>query len=279
MNILWMVTCLISFMKRIDWKKGSGEFVACAVICPLICAIVIIMCSYIQLTISLRQLTNALNVCGRSASVCTSLEDAEKQSLLVAESAINNRNISDIHTKVEYANGDKEWNSGVLLLVTISARIETVAPYLTSGIRIKKTIVSVENSTLETSDINLLAATIATESSPSDEKGMLAVGTVIMNRVDSPSYPNTLYDVIYQSGQFAVTWESSNFKKYVLNGAPDEAVACAQKILKGERTEILKEQKCTQFRTHKYYDGNGHYINSENYHPRGIDISGNWFFW
>ena len=38
---------------------------------------------------------------------------------------------------------------------------------------------------------------------------MLAVATVIMNRVASPAYPNNLRAVIYQSGQFAPTWNGS----------------------------------------------------------------------
>lgn len=41
------------------------------------------------------------------------------------------------------------------------------------------------------------------ESNRSSEEGMLAVGTVVMNRVGAPGYPNSICGVVGQSGQFA----------------------------------------------------------------------------
>ena len=41
------------------------------------------------------------------------------------------------------------------------------------------------------------------ESNRSSEEGLLAVGTVVMNRVASPDYPNTICGVVGQPGQFA----------------------------------------------------------------------------
>lgn len=35
------------------------------------------------------------------------------------------------------------------------------------------------------------------------------VGSVVLNRVASPNFPNTIYDVIYQSGQYACTWDGN----------------------------------------------------------------------
>ena len=35
------------------------------------------------------------------------------------------------------------------------------------------------------------------------------VGSVVLNRVASPYYPDTIYDVIYQPGQYAPTWDGS----------------------------------------------------------------------
>ena len=57
------------------------------------------------------------------------------------------------------------------------------------------------NTNVSTTDVALLAAILQCEAGSYD--GMLAVATVIMNRVASPAYPNTLRAVIYQSGQFA----------------------------------------------------------------------------
>jgi len=41
------------------------------------------------------------------------------------------------------------------------------------------------------------------ESNRSSEEGMLAVGTVVMNRVGAPGYPGTICGVVGQPGQFA----------------------------------------------------------------------------
>ena len=38
------------------------------------------------------------------------------------------------------------------------------------------------------------------------------VGSVVLNRVNSPYYPDTIYDVIYQPGQYAPTWDGSIHK-------------------------------------------------------------------
>ena len=52
------------------------------------------------------------------------------------------------------------------------------------------------------SEQELLAALIYCEAGNQPYEGQVAVGAVVMNRVRSGSYPNTITDVIYQSGQF-----------------------------------------------------------------------------
>ena len=51
-------------------------------------------------------------------------------------------------------------------------------------------------------DITLLAALIECEAGSTNYEGMLAVGSVVVNRMKHRYYPNTLRGVIYQSGQF-----------------------------------------------------------------------------
>ncbi len=53
-----------------------------------------------------------------------------------------------------------------------------------------------------TNDATLLAALIQCEAGSESYEGKLAVGAVVVNRVKSGSYPNTVYDVIFASGQF-----------------------------------------------------------------------------
>ena len=51
-------------------------------------------------------------------------------------------------------------------------------------------------------DKELLASLIFCEAGNQHYEGQVAVGAVVMNRVKSGSYPDSIADVIYQSGQF-----------------------------------------------------------------------------
>ena len=52
-------------------------------------------------------------------------------------------------------------------------------------------------------DVDLLARIISAESRGESYLGQVAVGAVILNRIASPSFPNTLAGVIYQPGAFS----------------------------------------------------------------------------
>lgn len=70
------------------------------------------------------------------------------------------------------------------------------------------------------------------ESNRSSAEGMVAVGTVVMNRLADPRYPNSVCGVVGQSGQFAdgVMW------KPMSEGASLRlARAMATRVLRGER--------------------------------------------
>lgn len=55
------------------------------------------------------------------------------------------------------------------------------------------------------SDLNLLAALVWAEAGDQPiPEGLCYVCDVVLNRVDSPAWPNTIADVIYQPGQFSV---------------------------------------------------------------------------
>lgn len=52
-------------------------------------------------------------------------------------------------------------------------------------------------------DVALLARVINAEARGEPYQGQVAVGAVIMNRVESAEFPNTIAGVIYQKGQFS----------------------------------------------------------------------------
>ena len=51
-------------------------------------------------------------------------------------------------------------------------------------------------------NINLLARIISAEARGEPYAGQVAVGAVILNRIEHPSFPDTLSGVIYQDGAF-----------------------------------------------------------------------------
>ncbi|MGG0487213.1 cell wall hydrolase [Priestia aryabhattai] len=50
---------------------------------------------------------------------------------------------------------------------------------------------------------DLLARLVRAEAESEPFAGKVAVATVVLNRVDNSSFPNSIHDVIYQSGQFS----------------------------------------------------------------------------
>ena len=59
-----------------------------------------------------------------------------------------------------------------------------------------------ETSQSASGDVELLARLISAEARGEPYTGQVAVGAVVLNRVESPSFPNTMSGVIYQSGAF-----------------------------------------------------------------------------
>ena len=79
-----------------------------------------------------------------------------------------------------------------------------------------------------TSNVNLLARLIHGESRGEPYTGQVAVGAVVMNRVKSSNFPNTISGVIYQSGAFDAVGDGQ------INMSPDStAKKAAQDAING----------------------------------------------
>ncbi len=85
------------------------------------------------------------------------------------------------------------------------------------------------------SDVAMLAALIECEAGGESYEGKLAVGSVVMNRVASSHFPNTMIEVIYQSGQFSPV-ASGRFAQVLARGASKDCVQAANEVLAGTRT-------------------------------------------
>lgn len=76
-------------------------------------------------------------------------------------------------------------------------------------------------------DVNLMANVIYYENWYTDAEKETAywTGAVVLNRVKSDKFPNTIHDVLYQRGQYSTT------KKFFTKEIPKECYEMAQKIL------------------------------------------------
>lgn len=80
-----------------------------------------------------------------------------------------------------------------------------------------------------------LAMTIYHEARGEPVLGQLAVAQVVMNRVDSPRFPDDICGVVTQSDQFSYAWSAP-----VEQGAWNLAVAIAEMVLTGETIEVTR---------------------------------------
>ena len=86
-----------------------------------------------------------------------------------------------------------------IIFITITIYIILTILFL---FKINKQMEVYATSSANTSNVQLLARAINGEARGEPYEGQVAVGAVIMNRVKSPSFPNTISGVIYQSGAF-----------------------------------------------------------------------------
>ncbi len=95
---------------------------------------------------------------------------------------------------------------------------------------------STESSAAEvsSSDLDLLAALIYCEAGNQPMEGKIAVGQVVMNRVASSSFANSIHDVIYESGQFTPAY--SGQLAGVIGSAPSDCYDAALAAMNGEGT-------------------------------------------
>lgn len=107
---------------------------------------------------------------------------------------------------------------------------------------------------LSTEDKTLIAKTVHAEAGNQDFEGRRLVASVILNRVESESFPNTVEEVLSQSGQFST---------YRLLGSTEPTIhdVLAVQMEIGERTnnEVL------YFRTERYGTGTPCFQHGDHY--------------
>ena len=117
----------------------------------------------------------------------------------------------------------------------------------------------IQNATAK--DVKCLATAIYHEANAESKKGQIAVANVIMNRVESKDFPNSVCGVIAQKSQFS--WYGKTKHKY-----SDETLTIAREVLNkrrdntngalffhsGKNPHWTKKMKMTkQIGNHKFY--------------------------
>ena len=94
------------------------------------------------------------------------------------------------------------------------------------------------------------------ESNRSSRDGMIAVGSVVMNRVASDQFPNSVCGVVAQKRQFApgIMTRKMNSK------AMPDVRAAARAVLRGERHPLIGNAQFFHTAGHRFSYDNMHYV-------------------
>ena len=76
-------------------------------------------------------------------------------------------------------------------------------------------------------DLYVLSHIISAEAGNCGEEMLIGVGSVVLNRVASDKFPDTIEEVVFQPGQYAPTWNGAYYDE-----PTDEAVEVAEMLLK-----------------------------------------------
>ena len=112
------------------------------------------------------------------------------------------------------------------------------------------------SSSASSSDLDLLAAIIYHEAGNQPTEGKIAVGAVVLNRVYSGSFPNTISEVLYQPGQFT---PASELAGTIASGVPSDCYDAANAALAGQ-------------------DPTGGCLYFNTSHGSGVHIGAHWFY-
>ena len=97
----------------------------------------------------------------------------------------------------------------------------------------------------------LLAALIQCEAGGESYEGQVAVGAVVMNRVRSGAYPNSIHGVIYASGQFTPAMNGKVNARYEAGNIQDSCIKAAEEAISG----VSNVGDLTHFRRNNGRDG------------------------
>ncbi|MDK8871672.1 cell wall hydrolase [Paracoccus sp. SSJ] len=106
------------------------------------------------------------------------------------------------------------------------------------------------------SELECMERAMFFESHRSSRDGMIAVGSVVMNRVQSRQYPNSVCAVVGQKGQFAPGIMSRPMKSQAM----PEVREAARAVMRGERHPLVGNAMFFHAASHRFSYDNMHYV-------------------
>lgn len=152
----------------------------------------------------------------------------EESSILEAESMERARKEQESREQASREQASREQNQTRETVTDENGNIvteETTKPYEETTSPYENNYVAGEK------DLDMLAALIECEAGDQSYYGMLCVGAVVMNRINSSRFPNTLYEVIYQPYQFTPVTVSNRFSLVLARGANETCYRAAREVL------------------------------------------------
>lgn len=177
-----------------------------------------------------------------------------KQTQLQAKADATSTNLSDVQAKLAKAKAEEAER-----LAALQQQQNQGSGSTNGGDSITN---SGGNINASTDDVTLLAAILQCEAHQ-EYNSLLAVATVILNRVESPRFPNTISGVVYAKGQFEPVW-TGRLDKVLDIGPTALSRKVAQDAINGARLASV---------SHCYY-----FLYAGSTSRPGVNVGDNLFF-
>lgn len=185
------------------------------------------------------QMTLIISIIFISLFVFISFSDAldkeiQQNDCSTEEESLSMDNVTYDETETELVETERSEESKTIESSTEShteIHIETTAAFVMKTTELPK---YVNNYTDD--DLYYLAAAVCCEAGGESEEIQLLVANVVINRVNSPLFPNTIYGVLTQYKQYGMMWKYGvSFPTWANQNTIDHCYAIAKRILDGER--------------------------------------------
>ena len=124
-------------VKKMKWKKGSGEILGFCAIIPMLFIMFMVLISALQVGIAKQRMEYAAYSACRAAVVSSDNDTANAQANGVANEYLDSMNCID--------STDTSWVKGHFVECTLSADVQTILPFFTNGTKSVSIVMMIEN--------------------------------------------------------------------------------------------------------------------------------------